>query len=50
MSKIKILALDIGHNVKFDGGAVGIRKEDINIVGCFGEVNIVLNLKQDLLY
>lgn len=28
MSKIKILAIDIGHNVKYDTGAVGIRKED----------------------
>lgn len=28
MEKIKTLAIDIGHNVNFDGGAVGIRKED----------------------
>ncbi|NFO86643.1 LysM peptidoglycan-binding domain-containing protein [Clostridium botulinum] len=28
MKNIKILAIDIGHNVNFDGGAVGIRKED----------------------
>ncbi|MGL4772025.1 MAG: N-acetylmuramoyl-L-alanine amidase [Clostridium sp.] len=29
MSKIKVLAIDIGHNVRFDGGAVGIKKEDV---------------------
>ncbi len=28
MENIKTLAIDIGHNVNFDGGAVGIRKED----------------------
>ncbi|NFO48603.1 LysM peptidoglycan-binding domain-containing protein [Clostridium botulinum] len=28
MKKINTLAIDIGHNVNFDGGAVGIRKED----------------------
>ncbi|MBN1062360.1 LysM peptidoglycan-binding domain-containing protein [Clostridium botulinum] len=28
MENIKILAIDIGHNVNFDSGAVGIRKED----------------------
>lgn len=28
MSKINKLAIDIGHNVQFDWGAVGIRKED----------------------
>lgn len=28
MSKIKTLAIDIGHNVSYDRGAVGIRKED----------------------
>ena len=25
---LKTIAIDIGHNVSFDGGAVGIRKED----------------------
>lgn len=29
MSKNLTLAIDIGHNVSFDGGAVGIRNEDI---------------------
>lgn len=28
MSKINTLAIDIGHNVPYDGGAVGIRRED----------------------
>ncbi|MBY7007377.1 LysM peptidoglycan-binding domain-containing protein [Clostridium botulinum] len=28
MKMINTLAIDIGHNVNFDGGAVGIRKED----------------------
>ncbi len=28
MENIKILAIDIGHNVNFDSGAIGIRKED----------------------
>ncbi|NFF82260.1 LysM peptidoglycan-binding domain-containing protein [Clostridium botulinum] len=28
MGNINTLAIDIGHNVNFDGGAVGIRKED----------------------
>ncbi|MBZ9692300.1 N-acetylmuramoyl-L-alanine amidase [Clostridium sp. M14] len=28
MENINTLAIDIGHNVNFDGGAVGIRKED----------------------
>ncbi|MBZ9692410.1 N-acetylmuramoyl-L-alanine amidase [Clostridium sp. M14] len=28
MENIKTLAIDIGHNVNFDSGAVGIRKED----------------------
>lgn len=28
MSKLDILAIDMGHNVSFDGGAVGIRRED----------------------
>ncbi|MBY6788281.1 N-acetylmuramoyl-L-alanine amidase [Clostridium botulinum] len=28
MVKINTLAIDIGHNINFDGGAVGIRKED----------------------
>ncbi|WP_252247828.1 N-acetylmuramoyl-L-alanine amidase [Clostridium sp. ZS6] len=28
MKNINTLAIDIGHNVNFDGGAVGIRKED----------------------
>lgn len=28
MSKLNILAIDMGHNVSFDGGAVGIRRED----------------------
>lgn len=28
MKKIKVLAIDIGHNVNYDTGAVGIRKED----------------------
>ncbi|MBN1049301.1 N-acetylmuramoyl-L-alanine amidase [Clostridium botulinum] len=28
MENINTLAIDIGHNVKFDGGAVGIRSED----------------------
>jgi len=29
MKNISKLAIDIGHNVDFDGGAVGIKKEDI---------------------
>ena len=28
MSKINTLAIDIGHNVAYDGGAYGIRRED----------------------
>ena len=28
MSKINTLAIDIGHNVPYDGGAYGIRRED----------------------
>ncbi|GFP76398.1 N-acetylmuramoyl-L-alanine amidase [Clostridium fungisolvens] len=28
MSKINTIAIDIGHNVSFDGGAVGLRTED----------------------
>ncbi len=28
MGNMNTLAIDIGHNVNFDGGAVGIRKED----------------------
>ncbi|NFO15536.1 LysM peptidoglycan-binding domain-containing protein [Clostridium botulinum] len=28
MENINTLAIDIGHNINFDGGAVGIRKED----------------------
>lgn len=29
MSKKLTLAIDIGHNVNFDRGAIGIRNEDI---------------------
>ncbi|MDY4979213.1 MAG: N-acetylmuramoyl-L-alanine amidase [Candidatus Onthovivens sp.] len=28
MSKLNVLAIDIGHNVNYDTGAVGLRKED----------------------
>jgi N-acetylmuramoyl-L-alanine amidase len=31
MRKIKTLAIDIGHNVNYDGGAMGIKNEnDLN--------------------
>ncbi|MBC8062093.1 MAG: N-acetylmuramoyl-L-alanine amidase, partial [Clostridiaceae bacterium] len=29
MKNISKLGIDIGHNVNFDGGAVGIKREDV---------------------